>query len=210
MISETDNLKIELIKESLSKIIKNLQWLGAIDLIAFFGLFNQKKELNTSLGQFTIPTAYIGFFLLVILFTFVLSHYQKYDRIISLYKSLKTETAKRKARLFLNNYPSLFNHFAKDPNSRASLILDNLGIGISSTIYAGGFLLAFRYFHANSLFELILGAALVILLFAFRQDLLHSEKQASLMFKPEQRWVEFFFLVILLVLLYLLLFVFIK
>jgi len=172
---DRDEIKFDIIKECLKKIISSTLWIGSIDLILIIGLI--QKQQNISVGQIFIPIQYVAILTCFALLYFTISNIHKMDRIITLFKNFENPEKKIIIKDYLNLYPSILNPFAQHDDNPKSILYDNLGQGIQTIVYLTGITLSFKYFLSNNKVLLIIFIVLVILLFLFRTEMIQTGKE---------------------------------
>ncbi len=170
-----DEIKFDIIKECLKKIISSTLWIGSIDIILLIGL--AQKQQNISIGQFFIPIQYVATLIAFALLYFVISNIHKMDRIITLFNETEDPDQKLCIKDYLNLYPSILNPFAQHNGNPKSILFDNLGQGIQTIVYLTGITLSFKYFLSFNKVLLIIFIVLAILLFLFRHDMIQTGKE---------------------------------
>lgn len=182
---DSNEIKFEVIKQSLNRIISNTLWLGSIDIILLLGQF--KESDNLTLGQFVMPIKYIAVSVILVLCYFTISMIQKYDRILTIYNSVEKVDKREKIKEYLNLYPSLLNPFAQHNESKFSIVYDNLGMGIQNATYAIGFSLSGLYIIPNNRLLIMVFTVILIVLFMLRQDYLRIEKRIDSIIDKQNR-----------------------
>lgn len=163
---DKEDVRFDVIKESLKKIIKYFVWIGTIDLFLLIGLFQKHEQVI--IGQYSFPLRYITIFVMLALLYFTISITHKLHRILVLYKTSENQDAKDNIKTFLNLYPSLLNPFAQHDEMEMSPFFDNLGLGLQTFLYSFGYLLSLHYISQTCIIILI---PVVILLTLFHFDL---------------------------------------
>ena len=163
---DKEDVRFDVIKESLKKIIKYFIWIGTIDLFLLIGLFQKHDQII--IGQYSFPLRYITIFVMLALLYFTISVTHKLHRILALYKTSEKQDAKDNIKTFLNLYPSLLNPFAQHDEMEMSPFFDNLGLGLQTFLYSFGYLLSLHYISQTNKIILI---TIVILLTLFHFDL---------------------------------------
>jgi|GEM_PF-4102934 len=195
---DKEDVRFDVIKESLKKIIKYFVWIGTIDLFLLIGLFQKHDQII--IGQYSFPLRYITIFVMLALLYFTISITHKLHRILVLYKTSENQAAKDNIKTFLNLYPSLLNPFAQHDEMEMSPFFDNLGLGLQTFLYSFGYLLSLHYISQTNI---ILLFVVVILLAIFRFDLaiLLKKTHGILSEKNEKmkRYFSLFFLVLVVI-----------
>jgi hypothetical protein len=188
---DRDEIKFDIIKECLKKFISSTLWIGSIDLILLIGL--TQKQQNISIGQFVIPIQYVAILTAFALLYFTISSIHKMDRIIILFNKIENPDKKLSIKDYLNLYPSILNPFAQHNDSPKSILFDNLGLGIQTIVYLTGISLSFKYFLPNNKVLIILFVILAILLFLFRQDMIHTAKEIDSIVSKQNKRIKIIF-----------------
>jgi hypothetical protein len=183
---QAEEIKFDIIRKCLDRIISNTKWLISLDVVLLLGSFQTSD--NISVGQFVIPIKYITISILLVLCYFNLSMSQKFDRIITLYNSVQNCDFKKGVKDYLNLYPSILNPFAQYNDSKFSVGLDSFGLGIQNLAYAMGYSLSFLYFINKNRIVLILFIIGLILLLMFRHDYIIIEKRIGDILDKESRF----------------------
>ncbi|HET6556412.1 MAG TPA: hypothetical protein VFG54_03800 [Prolixibacteraceae bacterium] len=207
---EKIDIKYDIVKECLSKIISYTIWIGSIDLILLYGFFQKQK--NLIIGQFSIPSRHIAIYMFFILLYFIISLTHKIDRIQGIFNSLKDNEEKNVIKTYLNLYPSMLNPFAEHGEGERSILLDNLGLGLQSSFYLIGFLLSSKHIIVNNLWTGVISILLLGILYIFRQDLLYLENKMKGIVSEENRRIRrifhIVFVIIISILNFLLIFIY--
>ena len=166
---DKEDVRFDVIKESLKKIIKYFVWIGTIDLFLLIGLFQKHDQII--IGQYSFPLRYITIFVMLALLYFTISITHKLHRILVLYKTSENQDAKDNIKTFLNLYPSLLNPFAQHDEMEMSPFFDNLGLGLQTFLYSFGYLLSLHYISQTNKIILFVVFIVFILLTLFHFDL---------------------------------------
>lgn len=185
------DIKYDIVKECLSKIVSYTIWMGSIDLILLYGIL--QKQNNITIGQLTIFSKYITFCMFCILMYFTISLIHKIDRINGIFKSLKDSEERKVIKTYLNLYPSILNPFAEHRDVAISKLLDNLGLGLQTFFYLSGFLLSIQYLVVNNIWGIIISLSLSVVLIIFRRDLLNLEHGMKGIVSSENQQYKIFF-----------------
>lgn len=195
----TDNVKVDIIKKSLDKIIANTLWLAALDLIALLGLLNKKGPL-IGIGNFSIPNELMGIFLFCAAIILFISHIHKLDRITTVYPSIEDAVTKQATKLYLNLYPSILNPFGQHDESKKSILFDNLSRSIYSLLYLMALTIGLRYIPIGRGYGGgIAFTVFLLLLYFMRNDVIQAEKDAYAIFNTKFERVRFVLLLVMLI-----------
>lgn len=185
------DIKYDIVKECLSKIISYTIWIGSIDLLLVFSFFQKQDKIV--IGQFSLPSRHIAIFMFFVLLYFIISLTHKFDRIQGIYTSLDDNNEKINIKTYLNLYPSILNPFAEHDNSERSILFDNLGLGLQTFFYSMGFLMSIKYMVISNIWTLIIFICSFIILVLFRIDLINLvHKTDGVISKENQRLKRLF------------------
>jgi hypothetical protein len=187
---DSDDIKFDVIKECLKRIISNTLFIGTIDLILLLGL-SQKQEA-IAIAQFHFPIKYIALITLIALLYFTISGIHKFDRVLTLYKTIKNQEKKQLVKEYLNLYPTILNPFAEH-ESVNSAIFDHFALGIQSLFYLIGFSLSIRYLLPNSKSLVVVFIVTAIFLTLLRRDLILLEKEIDTIVTKRNKTIKTIF-----------------
>jgi hypothetical protein len=125
-----DKERIDLLKESLKKLISNTIWFFSILLVAIFATIQGTEKI--SFGQFSLDTEISGWYFLSICFALSIAIIKNYNSTITIYNQIEKNENKEIAKAYLNYYPSILNPFSEQKGDLFSKFLNNCGYSIIS------------------------------------------------------------------------------
>jgi hypothetical protein len=128
--------KIEIIKDSLNKLISTSIWFITVACIAALNVYQTKYRINYN--DFTIEVKFFGWILFLICNLMMLMSIKNMDTIVNNVKALNSIIYKDRIVYYLRAYSHIFNPFTGSIRNLKAKILDFWGtiiIGITPIIY---------------------------------------------------------------------------